>query len=73
MSQGVAPRSARPRSETRQRQLVMGLRVTEQEAEEIRRRARERALTVSAFLRAAVLNDNEEREAVKSLAAEQDA
>lgn len=72
MSQGVAPRSARPRSETRQRQLVMGLRVTEQEAEEIRRRARDRALTVSAFLRAAVLDENEDGEAARSVAEQDD-
>lgn len=49
------PPLGRPRSETRQRQMVMGLRVDKREADEIRRRARERGLTVSAFLRCAVL------------------
>ncbi len=57
MREGVVPRPGRPRSETRQRQLVMGLRVTKREADEIRRRAWERGLTVSAFLRCAVLEE----------------
>ncbi len=71
MNQGVVPRSARPRSETRQRQLVMGLRVTEQEADEIRRRARELGLTVSGFLRSAVL-ENVGRVAARSVAEQDD-
>jgi hypothetical protein len=38
----------------------MGLRVTQREADEIRRRAQERGLTVSAFLRCAVLESTKD-------------
>ncbi|GGM16239.1 hypothetical protein GCM10011594_40340 [Nakamurella endophytica] len=51
------PPLGRSRSEARQRQLVMGLRVTKSEADEIRRRAQESGLTVSALLRRTVLEN----------------